>query len=61
MATTITREATWHNVGKDIREANSVKEAMQIAGMDYEVVKVPIYLSNGFKVENQFATKKRYK
>ena len=59
MATTITREATWYNVGKDIREANSVKEAMQIAGMDYEVVKVPIYLSNGFKVENQFATKKK--
>ena len=47
MATTITREATWNKVGTNIREANSVKEAMQISGLDYEVVKAPIYLSNG--------------
>lgn len=45
MATTITREATWNKVGTDIREANSVKEALQISGLDYEVVKAPIYLS----------------
>ena len=42
MATTITREATWNKVGTNIREANSVKEAMQISGLDYEVVKAPI-------------------
>ena len=46
MATTITREATWNKVGTNIREANSVKEAMQISGLDYEVVKAPIYLSS---------------
>lgn len=59
MATTITREATWNKVGTDIREANSVKEALQISGLDYEVVKAPIYLSNGHRIKDQFATKKK--
>lgn len=59
MATTITREATWNKVGTDIREANSVKEALQISGLDYEVVKAPIYLSNGHRIKDRFATKKK--
>lgn len=59
MATTITREATWNKVGTDIRSANSVKEALQISGLDYEVVKAPVYLSNGHRIKNQFATKKK--
>lgn len=59
MATTITREATWNKIGTDIREANSVKEALQISGLDYEVVKAPIYLSNGYRIKDQFATKKK--
>ena len=59
MATTITREATWNKVGTDISEANSVKEALQISGLDYEVVKAPIYLSNGYRIKDQFATKKK--
>ena len=57
MATTLTREASWNKVGTSIREANSVKEALQIAGLDYEVVKAPIYLSNGSRIKDQFATK----
>lgn len=59
MATTITREVTWNKVGTDIREANSVKEALQISGLDYEVIKAPIYLSNGHRIKDQFATKKK--
>ena len=57
MATTLTREASWNKVGTSIREANSVKEALQISGLDYEVVKAPIYLSNGSRIKDQFATK----
>lgn len=59
MATTITREATWNKVGTDIHFANSVKEALQISGLDYEVVKAPVYLSNGHRIKDQFATKKK--
>ena len=59
MATTITREATWNKVGTDIREANSVKEALQISGLDYEVGKAPTYLSNDHRIKDQFATKKK--
>ena len=57
MATTLTREASWNKVGTSIREANSVKEALQIAGLDYEVVKAPIYLSNGSRIKDLLATK----
>lgn len=59
MTNTMTREATWSKVGTDIREATSVAEALKIAGMDYEVVKVPVYLSNGYKIPKTFATKKK--
>lgn len=60
MATTstITRTATWNKVGTDIRKATSVKEALQISGLDYTVVKTPIFLGNGSRIPNQFATKK---
>lgn len=57
--TTITRQATWSKVVTDIKEATSIKEALQISDLDFEVVKAPIYLSNGHKIENQFATKKK--
>lgn len=56
---TINRMATWNKVGTDIREATSVKEALQISGLDYEVIKAPICLNNGHRIENQFATKKK--
>ena len=32
---------------------------MQISGLDYEVVKAPVYLSNGHRIPGQFATKKK--
>lgn len=51
------RTATWNKVGFDIREATNVDEAMKIAGLDYEVVKAPVYLSSKARVPGVMATK----
>lgn len=51
------RTATWNNVGKNISEATNVKEALQFAGLDYEVIKAPVYLSSKKRIEGKFATK----
>lgn len=53
------RKATWYNCGTDIREATSIKEALKLAKMDYEVVKAPVYLSTGYKIPGQYCTKKK--
>lgn len=57
--TTPRRTASWYPCGTDIREANSISEALAMSGLDYEVVKAPVYLSNGFKIPGQFCTKKK--
>lgn len=53
------RAASWFDCGKDIRTATSIQEALQMSGLDYEVVKAPIYLSSGYRIPNQFCTKKK--
>lgn len=50
------REATWSTIGSDIKEAKNVTEALQISGLDYDVVKQNIYLPNGALVPKKFAT-----
>lgn len=53
------RVASWFPCGTDIKEATSISEALQMSGLDYEVVKAPVYLSNGYKIPGQFCTKKK--
>ena len=52
------REATWINIGKDIRTAKSITEALNLSGLDYTVEKKQVYLENGTPVPGQFATVK---
>lgn len=51
------RTATWNKVGTDIHTATNTLEALNMAGLNYEVEKAPIFLDNGFQVPNFFATK----
>ncbi len=51
-----TRESTWNRLGKDVTLASNVMEALQIANLDYSVVKKPIYLDNGIAIPDKFAT-----
>lgn len=50
------REATWTNIGTDIREAKNVEQALQLSGLDYNVVKQNIYLPSGALVPKKYAT-----
>ena len=53
----MTRTATWNKIGTSIKEANSAAEALEIAHLNYEVVKAPVYLSNGHRIPNVACTK----
>jgi phage/plasmid-like protein (TIGR03299 family) len=43
-------EPAWHGLGQVVNKAMTAKEAIQLANMDFEVVKSPIY----YKVGNQY-------
>lgn len=52
------RTATWSNVGIDISKAASVQEALKISGLDYTVIKEPVFLGNGTPIPGAFCTKR---
>jgi phage/plasmid-like protein (TIGR03299 family) len=51
-----TGEKPWHQLGTKVDNALTSEEAIKVAGLNYEVEKQPIFLANGTKVENQYAT-----
>lgn len=50
------RNLPWHNIGKEIINANSIYDAMHQSELDFEVVKNPIFDHLGNVVPNNFAT-----
>lgn len=52
------RTATWGFIGHDISSATTVEEALQLAHLDYEVEKVPVFLADGTPIPGAFATQK---
>lgn len=56
-----TRETPWHGLGRIVAEAPSSKEALKIAGLDWEVKKVPLYTQahGGYReIEGTFANER---
>lgn len=49
------REKAWHGLGTVVEEALTSSEAIKHAGLDYDVVKQPVYLQNGIEVPDTFA------
>lgn len=49
------RETPWHGLGTIVQEALNSKEALEMAGLNWEVKSRPIYLSNGNKIPEWFA------
>lgn len=49
------REKAWHGLGTIVQEAPTSSEAIKLAGLDYDVVKQPIYTADGIQVPNNFA------
>ena len=52
---TIERQSTFANLGKSIKNSETVEEALINAGLNYEVHKTPIY-TNGVLIEGNYAT-----
>jgi phage/plasmid-like protein (TIGR03299 family) len=52
------RTTTWHNIGHDVENCNNMEQVLKSSGLDYEVVKEPVFLemNNGIVVPNRFAT-----
>lgn len=52
------KTTTWSNVGKNVK-GNNVNEIILEAGLDYEVIKEPIYTGAGELIPNQFVTREK--
>lgn len=52
------KQSTWSNVGTNVN-GNSVKEIILQAGLDYEVIKEPIYTGAGEMIPGQFVTRQK--
>lgn len=52
------RTTTWNTVGTEVQTANNVHEVLDLAGLNYEVEKVPAYLEDGTQIPNLCCTKK---
>jgi phage/plasmid-like protein (TIGR03299 family) len=48
-------ETPWHRLGVQIEAPMSVNEALKFGALDFEVSKVPMFLGNGDKVEDNYA------
>ena len=53
------REATWSRVGTDVSDVTSVQDVLTWANLDYEVVKRPIFLGDGYEIKDKVATVKK--
>lgn len=58
MNITLNRRNYFDQLGTTMPENTSIENAIQMAGLDYEVNKVPLFLENGDLVEGAFATQK---
>lgn len=52
------RRLLWDGLGENVSEANSAKEVLQMAGLDFTVETEPIFTSDGVKIPNMVATRR---
>ena len=45
-----TREKPWHGLGVEVKEAPTSVDALQLAGLDWQVVQEPIYTDSGKQI-----------
>lgn len=46
------REVPWHGLGTKVDEAPTSKDALHLAGLDWDVVQTPVYMENGIEIPN---------
>lgn len=45
-----TREKPWHGLGVEVKEAPTSADALQLAGLDWQVIQEPIYTDSGKQI-----------
>ncbi len=45
------REVPWHGLGTKVEEAPTSKDALELAGLDWEINGMPVYTSDGEQIE----------
>lgn len=50
----VVKEPAWHGLGQVVQEALTAEEAIIQAGLDWEVVKLPIYFGDNVKISNKY-------
>lgn len=48
----VDRTTTWHAIGKDVSECKDMEHVLKASGLDYNVVKRPLYYGNSWSDEN---------
>jgi len=48
-------EVPWHGLGTRTERAMTAGEALSLGGLDFDVIKVPIFLEGGIEIEDQYA------
>lgn len=46
------REVPWHGLGTQVDEAPTSKDALRLAGLDWEVKQNPVFTESGFEIPN---------
>lgn len=52
----MTKVKPWHGLGQIVEQAQTSEEAIKLAGLDYDVVKQPVFLQDGTQIPSKFAT-----
>lgn len=52
----MTVDKSWHGLGQIVTGPKTAEETIQLSGIDYDVVKQPLFLSDGRQVPNRMAT-----
>lgn len=56
----IERTTTWNSIGKTVSECTSLEEVLKVSGLDFEVIKTPLYYSSDKKrVQGSMATMRK--
>ena len=48
----VDRTTTWHAIGKDVSECKDMEHVLRASGLDYKVVKRPLYFGDSWSDEN---------
>lgn len=46
------RQVPWHGLGTIVQGAPTSKDALHLAGLDWEVLQTPVYMENGIEIPN---------